>query len=138
MQLKDLQLENRSKTILTRLIIHYWEEDNNISYCWRNRTEAEKNQFDNFWKASENGTLDLTPLIEHQDTLFVDLRKARNCGMKSFKEISKELEEKMGLFEIINKNDLRIKKIREIIKYACYDETSEETIRKIKEVLENE
>jgi len=138
MTIGELTLESRSKRILTRLIIDYWERDNNIPYHWKDRTEEQSNQFHNFLKASEYGTLDLTPLIEHQETLFQDLRNARNCGRKSFDEISKQLDAKMGLIEITNKNDLRVKKIREIIKYACYDEDSKETIRKIKEVLENE
>ena len=138
MTIGELKLESRSKKILTYLIIEYWLTDNNISYYWQDRTEEQEKQFYAFLEDGKSGTLDLTPLANHQETLFKDLRKARNCGIKSFNEISKELKEKMGLIEIIDENDFKVKKIREIIKYACYDGTNEETIRKIKEVLGNE
>lgn len=136
MQLKDLELYGLPKGILSRLIIQYWEKDNNIPYWW-DRTKEQAEEFDNLRKQQKDGTLDLDILYKHKETLYDDLRKCRNCGVMSFNEIVKALNKKMGLFED-NKEAEKLNRIQIIIEIKKYSDTPKEIIKKIMEVLKDE
>jgi len=137
MQLKDLGLYGLPKGILSRLIIQYWEEDNNIPFHWCDRTEEQKKEFDKKRNQLKDGTLDLDILYKHKDTLYDDLRKFRQCGLMSFNVIVKALNKKMGLFED-NKEAEKLNRIQIIIENKKYSDTPKEIISKIMEVLKDE
>lgn len=139
MKLKDLELESSlSKGILSRLIRGYWEEDNNIPFRLDDMTEEQTKQWCSLIKAGKDGTLDLDLLVEHKETLFDDLRKARGCGIKSYNEIIRALKSKMGLFEIYNKEAQKLWEIKQIIEKKKYSDTPKEILDKIVEVLRND
>lgn len=136
MQLKDLELYGLPKGILSRLIIQYWEKDNNIPYWW-DRTKEQAEAFDNLRKQQKDGTLDLDILYKHKETLYDDLRKCWSCGVMSFNKIVKALNKKMGLFED-NKEAEKLNRIQIIIETKKYSDTPKETIKRIMEVLKDE
>lgn len=137
MQLKDLGLVGLPKGILSRLVIRYWEEDNNIPYYWHDRTEEQGKEFNKLWNQQKDGTLEIDILYKHKETLYDDLRKCRQCGIMTFNEIVKALNKKMGLFED-NKEAEKLKRIQIIIESKKYSDTPKEIISEIMEVLKDE
>lgn len=139
MQLKDLEMDSGlANGILKRLIIRYWEEDNNIPPFFRNRTEEQIAQWETLLEAGRNGTLDLDLLVVHKETLFDDLRRANGCGIKTFNIIAKALKNKMGIVEMHSKEARQLYEIKQIIENKKYSDTPKDIIEKIMEVLRDE